>query len=162
MKRLLPAPLLSSMLLVLWLALNQTVAPGHLLLAAVLAVAVPIVCAPLRPLRVRVRRPGIALGLCAVVARDVIVSNLEIARAMLSARRALPRSAFVRIPLDLRDANGLAALAVITTIVPGTVWCELALDGSALLLHVFDVDDEPAFVAHYKARYERPLMEIFE
>jgi multicomponent K+:H+ antiporter subunit E len=81
---------------------------------------------------------------------------------MLSARRALPRSAFVRIPLDLRDANGLAALAVITTIVPGTVWCELALDGSALLLHVFDVDDEPAFVAHYKARYERPLMEIFE
>ena len=68
----------------------------------------------------------------------------------------------MRVPLDLDDANGLAVLAVITTIVPGTVWCELAVDRSALLLHVFDLDDEDAFVARYKARYERPLMEIFE
>jgi multicomponent K+:H+ antiporter subunit E len=42
------------------------------------------------------------------------------------------------------------------------VWCELALDRSVLLLHVFHVEDESAFVAHYKERYERPLMEIFE
>ena len=73
-----------------------------------------------------------------------------------------PRAAFVTIPLDLRDANGLAALAMITTVVPGTVWSELALDRSALLLHVFDLDDEARFVARFKARYERPLMEIFE
>ena len=32
----------------------------------------------------------------------------------------------------------------------------------ALLLHVFDVDDEAAFIAHFKSRYERPLQEIFE
>ena len=51
---------------------------------------------------------------------------------------------------------------MITTIVPGTVWSELALDRSRLLLHVFDVDDDAAFVAHFKARYERPLQEIFE
>jgi multicomponent K+:H+ antiporter subunit E len=69
---------------------------------------------------------------------------------------------FVRVPLDLGDANGLAMLAVITTVVPGTVWSELAADRTALLLHVFDVHDEAAFVERYKARYERPLMEIFE
>jgi multicomponent K+:H+ antiporter subunit E len=46
--------------------------------------------------------------------------------------------------------------------VPGTVWSELAPDRSALLLHVWDVDEEPAFVARYKARYEKPLREIFE
>ena len=67
----------------------------------------------------------------------------------------------MRIPLELRDPGALATLAVVTTIVPGTVWCELALDRSAVLLHVLEVDDEAAFVAHYKARYERPLMEIF-
>ena len=66
------------------------------------------------------------------------------------------------MPLALRDPNALAALAVITTIIPGTVWSELALDRSVLLLHVFDVEDEPAFIAHFKARYERPLREIFE
>jgi multicomponent K+:H+ antiporter subunit E len=56
----------------------------------------------------------------------------------------------------------LAALAVITALVPGSVWAELAPDRSALLLHVFDVDDEAAFIAHFKSRYERPLQEIFE
>jgi len=56
----------------------------------------------------------------------------------------------------------LASLAMITAVVPGTVWAELATDRSALLLHVFDVDDEAAFIAHYKSRYERPLQEIFE
>jgi multicomponent K+:H+ antiporter subunit E len=77
-------------------------------------------------------------------------------------RRAL-MSAFVLIPLELRDANGLATLAMITTIVPGTVWCELAPDRSAFRLHVFDVEeDDEAFVARFKARYERPLQEIFE
>jgi multicomponent K+:H+ antiporter subunit E len=56
-----------------------------------------------------------------------------------------------------------AALAVITAVVPGTVWCELAPDRSAFRLHVFDVEeDDEAFVARFKARYERPLQEIFE
>jgi multicomponent K+:H+ antiporter subunit E len=30
------------------------------------------------------------------------------------------------------------------------------------LLHVFDLDDEALFIEHFKATYERPLMEIFE
>ena len=65
------------------------------------------------------------------------------------------------VPLELHDPLGLAALSMVTTVVPGTVWSELALDRSALLLHVWDVDDEAAFVAHFKARYEKPLVEIF-
>ena len=51
---------------------------------------------------------------------------------------------------------------MITTVVPGTVWSELALDRSVLLLHVFDLEDEAAFIEHFKHTYERPLMEIFE
>jgi multicomponent K+:H+ antiporter subunit E len=162
MKRLLPAPLLSAALFALWLTLNQQLGIGHLLLAGTLAIAVPLICAPLRPLPVRIRRPGVVMRLILTVAHDVVVSNLNVGWAVLRARRRPPRAAFVRIPLDLRDANGLAALAVITTIVPGTVWSELALDRSAFLLHVFDVDDEAGFVAWFKSRYERPLMEIFQ
>ena len=51
---------------------------------------------------------------------------------------------------------------MITAVVPGTVWCELAPDRSALLMHVFDLDDEAAFLAHFRTDYEMPLMEIFE
>ena len=47
------------------------------------------------------------------------------------------------------------------TVVPGTVWCELAHDRSALRLHVFDMADEAIFIRHFKTRYELPLKEIF-
>jgi multicomponent K+:H+ antiporter subunit E len=159
---LLPAPLLSVLLFVLWLLLVRAPGAGDVLLGALLALAIPVLTAPLRPLPVRVRRPGVILRLVRDVVIDVVIANVRVAAAVLRAGRALPHSAFVRVPLELRDGNGLAALAVITTITPGTVWCEMALDRSAILLHVLQVDDEAAFVGQFKARYERPLIEIFE
>jgi len=162
MKRILPAPLLSAGLFVLWLVLNGTVSPGQIVLAAVLAIAVPILSAPLRPQPVRVRRPGVVLRLVAAVGYDVVRSNIDVGLRVLHARRRPPRGAFVRIPLQLHDPNGIAVLALITTIVPGTGWSELARDRSMFLLHVFDLADEAEFVAHFKHRYERPLLEIFE
>jgi len=162
MKRLFPAPLLSLSLGALWLVLNLSVSPGNVLLGALLGLLAPLMFAPLRPLPVRIRKPGVALRLFLRVGGDVIVSNLSVARAVWRAGHKPPRSAFVKVPLDLRDANGLAALSMITTVVPGTVWSELALDRSVLLMHVFDLDDEAAFIAHFKSAYERPLMEIFQ
>jgi multicomponent K+:H+ antiporter subunit E len=161
-RRWLPAPLLSAALFALWLLLSQSVRAGDLLLAALVGLALPPLVAPLRPARAQVRRPLALARLVLAVGHDVVRSALEVAHGVLLAGRRAPRSAFVVIPLELRDAHGLAALAVITTVVPGTVWCELAPDRSALTLHVFDFADEAAFIAHYKARYERPLQEIFE
>ena len=162
MSRWVPAPALSVLLLIVWLLLNAAVDPGTLLLGVAIAWAAPLLSAPLRPGHVRMRRPFVTLRLIATVLGDVVVSNVAVARRILGGRRGAPRSAFVLIPLDLRDASALAALAVITTIVPGTVWSELAANRTALLLHVFDVDDEARFIADYKDRYERPLMEIFQ
>lgn len=162
MRRLLPAPLLSAALVALWLMLNASLAVGDVLLALALGLAVPALLAPLRPARPRMRHPLAVLRLIGVVGRDVLESNARVLRTLLT-RPGQPRHArFVRVPLQLRDPSALAALAVITTVVPGTVWCELARDGSALLLHVWDAPDEAAFVAHYKQRYEQPLREIFE
>lgn len=162
MKRLFPAPYLSLVLFVLWLVLNQSLSPGQLLLGALMGILVPLWTASLRPSPVRLRNLPLAMRLTMAVGKDVIMSNLSVAKGVCQAGRRPPRSAFVRIPLALRDANGLAALAIITTVVPGTVWSELAMDRSALLLHLFDVDDEQAYIAFFKRRYEVPLMEIFE
>ncbi|NBA98325.1 Na+/H+ antiporter subunit E [Pseudomonas sp. R5(2019)] len=162
MKRLFPAPLLSLALWGLWLLLNLSLSVGNLLLGALLAFFAPILMAPLRPKAVRLRHPGKIVKLVLRVGIDVVISNLQVTRLVWLAGKRPPRSTFVKIPLDLRDAHGLAALSMITTVVPGTVWSELALDRSILLLHVFDLDDEPAFIEHFKTTYERPLMEIFE
>jgi multicomponent K+:H+ antiporter subunit E len=72
------------------------------------------------------------------------------------------KSGFLDVPLDLRDAHGLAVLAAIVTSTPGTVWVDLARDGSTLTLHVLDLRDEAAMIRTIKRRYESALLEIFE
>ena len=162
MKRLLPSPLLSAALTVLWLLLSASLGPGAWLIGAAIGIGVPLLTASLRPEPARVARPAVVLRLVAAVMVDVVVAALQLAGAVLRSGSRPPRSAFVSIPLELRDVNGLAALALITTIVPGTIWSELTLDRSSVVLHVFDIDDPAAYIAHYKRRYEKPLMEIFE
>lgn len=161
-KRLLPAPWLSLGVFCGWLLLNQSVAAGALVLAAVVAIAMPLLMAPLRPPAVPLRRWPVLIRLILRVGRDVLRSAGEVAFGVLLAGRRPPRSAFVLVPLELRETHALAALAMITAVVPGTVWAELAPDHSALLMHVFDLDDEASFIAQFKRDYEHPLREIFE
>ena len=68
----------------------------------------------------------------------------------------------MRIPLDMRDPYGLAALACIITATPGTLWVEYDSADNTMLLHVLDLIDEEEWVRIIKDRYERRLMEIFE
>jgi multicomponent K+:H+ antiporter subunit E len=161
-EKLAPAPLSSAALLALWLALARSTSLGHVLLGVGIAFAVPILTSNLRPTNVRVRRPLVAARFIVRVACDVLRSNFDVARGIVAWRWRRPRARFVVVPLELRDPLGLAVLAMVTTIVPGTVWSELALDRSALLLHVWNVGEEGTFADRFKARYEKPLREIFE
>lgn len=161
-KKLLPAPLTSAALLALWLALARTATAGQLLIGLALALGMPILASKLRPSGVRVRRPLLVARFILRVGHDVVLSSFEVAWGVIKWRWQRPEARFVIVPLELRDPVGLAALAMVTTVVPGTVWSELALDRSALLLHVWDVREESHFIARFKARYERPLREIFE
>ena len=162
MKRILPAPMLSLALLALWLLLNRSLSAGNFVLGGVLALAIPLLTAGLRPLPVRIRAPGAVLRLALTVMGDTVQSNIAVARLLLAPGRRRHPSGFVQIPLELRDANALAVLAVIVSIAPGTAWAELSVDRSMLMLHVLEVDDADAIAAQITRRYERPLMEIFE
>ncbi|MFT4243250.1 MAG: Na+/H+ antiporter subunit E [Acidovorax sp.] len=162
LKRLFPAPLLSAGLFAVWLLLNQSVSAGQIVMGVLVALVVPALTAGLRPRRVRVRHPLTVLRLALTVAADATRSNLQVARFLLLPSQRRHAADFVTIPLELRDPNALAALAVIVCITPGTAWAELSLDRSMLMLHVLEVDDRQALIDHVKQRYERPLMEIFE
>jgi multicomponent K+:H+ antiporter subunit E len=162
MQRWLPSPPLSLALFLVWLLLNQALDTGTLLMAAFLAVLVPLLTRSLRPAKVRMRKPGVALRLVVRVMSDLLHSALTVARLLLTRRTAHIEARFVEIPLQLRDPNALAMLAMICCLTPGTAWGELSFDRSRLLLHVFDEKDEAAFITLIKTRYEAPLMEIFE
>jgi multicomponent K+:H+ antiporter subunit E len=160
-KRWLPAPLLSALLLVVWLLLNNTLDPAQIVLGALLAIVVPRFTDRLRPERPRIRKPLVIARLGLVVLWDIVLSNIEVARRILGPEEAI-KPAFVWMPLELTDPHAIVSLAGIITMTPGTLSAELSPDRRHLLVHAFNVDDESALIAQMKARYEAPLKEIFE
>lgn len=161
MRRLLPYPLLTASLLVMWVLLND-LTPGHVLLGAVIAISASNIMARLQPQKPRIRRWWSIPQLIAIVAADILRSNIAVARLILRQKHVRRVSGFVTIPLDLRDHTGLSVLACIVTSTPGTAWVEYDSARSTLLLHVFDLVDEGEWIDLIKNRYERLLMEIFE
>jgi multicomponent K+:H+ antiporter subunit E len=160
-KRLLPHPLLSLVMLVVWLTLNNSVAPAQVLLGAFLAWVLPLAGLHLADgTWPRLRSPLVAIRLVFHVLLDIVVSNVEVMRRVLGPESAI-RPGFVRVPLDLTDDWAITTLAGIITMTPGTLTADVATDRSHLLVHVFHVEDEVALVAAIKARYEAPLKEIY-
>ena len=160
--RLFPSLTLSATLFVVWILLQQSLHPATLLSALVVALVVPLITKSLRPAAVVMRRPDVLARLALVVLRDIVRSAWLVGREVLTKRNADIHSAFLRVPLDTRDPNALAGLAMIVCLTPGTAWAELSMDRSVLLLHVFELKDEQGMIDMIKTRYERPLMQIFE
>ena len=161
MRSLIPYPLLTMALLLMWIVLNDSVAPGHLVLGLLMGLVGGAVYARLEPPR---GRPGKfvlpATMLIWLVLVDIIRSNIAVLRiALWPARGRI--AGFLAIPLALRDPRGLAVLAAIVTATPGTSWAHYEAAANVLTLHVLDLVDEQAWVRQFKDRYERRLMEIF-
>jgi len=160
MKSWLPAPILSLAVFVVWLLLVATVEPAHLLLAAVLALALPLVAQRLRNEHAHMQRPLVAARLGLRVLWDIVMSNIDVARRILG-RESRIHPGFVWVPLDIVNPYGIAALAGIITMTPGTLSSELSADRRHLLVHCFHLEDAAATIAQIKQRYETPLREIF-
>jgi multicomponent K+:H+ antiporter subunit E len=161
MSGILPYPLLSLALLLLWLLLNQSISAGHVILGSVIAVLASWGMAALRPEKPRIRRLGAALRLLSMVLADILRSNLAVGRIIVRSREPGVNAGFMTIPLDLRSRQGLAVLSIIITSTPGTIWVNYDAAKGTLLLHVLDLVDETVWVRTIKDRYERLLMEIF-
>ena len=159
MKRLIPHPLLAAALLIMWLLLNQSVSPGHIVLGSIVALLASRIMAALRPEPVRLASAAPVLGLAGLVLVDVVRSNLAVAKVVLFGK---PRvSGFVRVPLELTNIHGLTILACIVTATPGTLWVQFDRAQGVLLIHVLDLVDEDAWVRLLKTRYEARLLKIF-
>ncbi|MBC7799889.1 MAG: Na+/H+ antiporter subunit E [Gemmatimonadaceae bacterium] len=160
--RLLPHPVLSVCLAVLWLFLANDFSAGHVVLGLAVGVAIPKLTAAYWPGRPRLKRPGAVLEYAAVVLWDILVSNVRVAYLVLFRRGETLQSRFITVPLALGSAEAIAVLAGTITLTPGTVSADLSADGSALLVHCLETSDPAATVTEIKDRYERRLEAIFE
>lgn len=161
MRPLLPHPLLSAILLVIWLLLVNELSVGHLLLGAMLGWAVPLYTARFWPEQVRVRRPLLLLRFTAVVLYDILVANVAVARLILGQQERL-QPAFVVMPLELRSEVAISVLANTISLTPGTVSAYLSADRRCLIIHSLHTTAPDELLATIRERYEAPLREILE
>ncbi len=161
-RRLVPHPVLTVVIALVWTALVNTVSVGHVLLGIALGVAIPQITIAYWPDRPVVRRPIRLVEYTAIVLWDIIVSNIQVAYLVLFRRGDSLRSHFVTVPLDVRAPEAITLLAGTITMTPGTVSADLAADGSAILVHCLETADPEDTARQIKLRYERRLMEIFE
>lgn len=161
MRRLLPHPLLTLSLTILWLLLVNQLSAGHVVLGALLGWLIPFATSSFWPERLRIRHPLTLLRLLGVLFSDIVRSSFLVAWLILQGPRRL-RPVFVEVPLALETDLAISLLANTISLTPGTVSTRLSADKRTLIVHTIDTGDAAALVAEIKQRYETPLKKIFE
>ncbi|MFD2230180.1 Na+/H+ antiporter subunit E [Alkalimarinus sediminis] len=158
--RLLPMPVHSLLLFVVWLLLNNTVAPGHLVLATLLAIGIPLLTSGMQDPQPGFRKPLQTMRYALMVIGDIIVANFEVALLVIGPSKKL-NPAFIAVPLDIQHEFPITILASTVSLTPGTVSAEVSDNKQWLYVHVLHLTDKDELISLIKQRYERPLMEIF-
>jgi multicomponent K+:H+ antiporter subunit E len=161
MKRLLPHPLLSVILITIWLLLVNELSFGQILLGAILGWAVPLYTGRFWPEQVKVRRPVLLLRFTAIVLYDILVASIAVARLIIGRQEAL-QPAFIVMPLLLRSELAISLLANTISLTPGTVSAYLSADRRCLVVHSLHTTDPDELLETIRERYEAPLKEILE
>ena len=158
--RVLPQPVLSLLILGLWMVLASAPSLAQLVLGAALAVLLPWMTRGFWPDRPRLADPVAALRLSGVVLGDIVSANLLVARQVLGPPSVL-RPGLLELPLDIGDPFVATILGSIVSLTPGTVSVDIDRERRILLVHALHVEDEAEAIAAIKARYEAPLRRIF-
>lgn len=161
MRRLLPHPLLTVSLAILWLLLVNQLSAGHAVLGALLGWLIPFATSPFWPEHIRIRHPLALVRYLGIFIIDIVRGSFLVAWLILLGPARL-RPAFVQVPLVLRTDLAISLLANTISLTPGTVSAHLSADKRTLIVHTIDTGDAEALVAEIKQRYEVPLKKIFE
>lgn len=161
MRRLIPHPGLSVLLVIVWLLMANAFTVGALLMGILIGILLPIFTAPFWPGRPDVNyRAGLAYLL--LVLWDIIIANFEVAAIILFRRNRDLRPAWLSIPMDLDTPEAITVLAGTISLTPGTVSSDVSACGNYLLVHALDAADPQAEIARIKARYETRLKRVFK
>jgi len=161
-RKLLPHPVLTLTLTLVWMALLNSVSLGAFVFGLILGVVIPLATAPYWPDRPLIRSWAKAAEYVLVVLWDIVVANFQVARIILFKRNEDIHSVWITVPMELRSAEAITVLAGTITMTPGTVSSDLSADGRSILVHCLDTTDPDGVRDQIKQRYERRLKEIFE
>ncbi len=158
---LLPHPLLTILLAVVWILLQNKVSAGMVVFGIILGIIIPRATAIWWPDRPSGFRMGKMIPYCFLVMWDIVVANIQVAWIVLTVPNAKLKPAWIVVPLKLKQPEAITLLAGTITLTPGTVSADLSDEGHSLLVHVLHTDDPDSVRDDILSRYERRLLEIF-
>ena len=147
-----PHPLLTVILTIVWVMLQNDVSAGMVVFGIILGIIIPRITAVWWPDRPEGFRAGKMLSYCLVVLYDIVVANIQVAWIILTKSNAQMSPAWVDVPLDLRKPEANTLLAGTITLTPGTVSADLSNEGRILLVHGLDAPDPDAVLDEIKLR----------
>lgn len=160
MRRLIPHPGLSVLLVIVWLLMANNLTFGGLVLGTIVGILLPIFTAPFWPGRPKVNfRLGLAYF--GIVLWDIIVANFEVAKIILFKRNRDLHPRWLVIPMELETPEAITVFAGTISLTPGTVSSDVSTCGTYLLVHALDAADPDAEVSRIKSRYEARLQRVF-
>ena len=90
---------------------------------------------------------------------ELVKSAVRVAAAVLSPRMAV-KPAVVAVPIELKTDLGIATLANLVTLTPGTTSLHVSESRDTLYVHVLDSPSADAVVADIKGTFERLIRRI--
>lgn len=160
LRKIFPHPILTLILTIVWLLLNNNLSFGQIILGGIVATFVPFFTSRFWPEKICIRKPLVLLNYIVKVVWDILVANIVVAKLVLGPNSRL-NPGFLVIELDIKNSLGISILANTISLTPGTVSCNLSLDRKRLLVHALNVDSIEDSIKEIKERYEKPLMEVF-
>ena len=157
--RCLPHPFVSVLVAVSWLMLSHSIELFDFTMAIILGLMIPKLLQAFI-----IRTPNLnwqpAIRMFFVVLWDIIVSNIRVAKQVLGPTQKL-QPKWYRVPLDTEHEHVNTLLAMIITTTPGTVTAGIDQERGDILVHALHSEDPEAEIQDIKARYEAPLILIF-
>lgn len=161
-RRAVPPPYLSALLFIIWFLLVNDPKIGSILMAAFLAITIPLLTAAYQPGQPRIRSLPALFAYLALVLWDIILANIQVARIILFMPRDSIRSAWIAVPIDLQSPEAISLLAGTITMTPGTLTADMSSCGRVLLIHSLHAPDPDAIRDDIKSRYESRVKRIFQ
>ncbi|MCV3271400.1 Na+/H+ antiporter subunit E [Roseobacter sinensis] len=158
---LLPHPLLTLLLALVWTLLQNQVSAGMVVFGLILGILIPWVTSAWWPDTPKSFHLSRMVTYSIMVIWDIMVANVEVAWIVLTKPNSKLRPAWIVVPLELKQPEAITILAGTITLTPGTVSADLSDEGHSLLVHVLHTDDPDGVRDEIKSRYERRLKEIF-
>lgn len=160
-RRILPHPGLSLLLVIVWMLMVNDLGFGALALGLIFGILIPLITSRFWPDRPVLRFGPAMAGYVGIVLLDIVVANFQVAWLIVTRRNRDLESRWMVVPLEARSPEAITVLAGTISLTPGTVSSDISSCGRALLVHAIDVTDPAAEVARIKLRYEARLLKVF-